>query len=70
MTKREVILEYDEDEEEPDPTKYADLAHAVWMTAKVAMPSGGFTVHQGKLASHTALNQRWTNLGNQIPWRP
>ncbi len=66
MPKRWVRLEIDEN---LTRDQYADLAHAIWATAKVALPDGGFTLKHDGVNSNAQLNKRWVDLGKDIPWR-
>ena len=68
--KRKMVLTYDEDTVPPEPVKYADLAHAVWIAGQLAMPSGAFWVERDDHVSDADLNQRWNDLGTHVPWKP
>lgn len=48
--------------------QYADLAHAIWATAKVALPDGGFLLKHDGVNTNKELNIRWDDLGKGVPW--
>jgi len=47
---------------------YADLAHAVWCSAKLALPEGGFSVKHDGINTSPELQARWETLARQVPW--
>ena len=66
MTKRWIRLEIDDN---MTRDQYADLAHAIWATAKVALPGGGFLLKHDGVNTNSELNKRWNDLGTGVPWR-
>jgi hypothetical protein len=48
---------------------YADLAHAIWSAAKVAMPAGGFNLYSDGRDTPGELTERWKAYGRDLPWK-
>jgi hypothetical protein len=51
--------------------QYIDLAHAVWSVALAALgPDANFRLVRDGQVTNRQLNERWSQLGEYVKWKP
>ncbi len=66
MAKRTITVVF---EQNLTDEEYADRGNGIWGVLKMAHPNGGFHLESDGVTTVKKLNDRWTDLGGQCPWR-